>query len=161
MLMKLGEWLVQEERRAVNGNIDILEFSFGELDDLQIEVQLPEEKDLLQQDKLRIIQDMKKFLQPVREKLLNFEQELKDRQLVGSMKSKCMAFPKTKNSQIVTILSNPLLPTNFYKICGCNIRWSKGMIFPVMLTLCQLIGCLPAFGNLHAFWYPSSVVVDL
>ncbi|GLT97460.1 hypothetical protein SLE2022_150220 [Rubroshorea leprosula] len=77
-----GEWLVREERRAVNGNIDILEFSFGELDDLQIEVQLTEEKDLLQQDKLQIIQDMKKFLQPVREKLLNFEQELKDRKLM-------------------------------------------------------------------------------
>ncbi|GLT80326.1 hypothetical protein SLA2020_517720 [Shorea laevis] len=74
-----GEWLVREERRMVNGNIDILEFSFGELDDLQIEVQLTEEKDLLQQDKLQIIQDMKKFLQPVREKLLKFEQELKDR----------------------------------------------------------------------------------
>lgn len=44
-----------------------------------MEVQLSEEKDLLQQDKLQIIQDLKLFLQPVREKLLQFEQELKDR----------------------------------------------------------------------------------
>ncbi|GKV20537.1 hypothetical protein SLEP1_g30642 [Rubroshorea leprosula] len=31
-----GEWLVQEERKMVKGNIDIPEFSFGELDDLQV-----------------------------------------------------------------------------------------------------------------------------
>ncbi|GLT28616.1 hypothetical protein SLA2020_035360 [Shorea laevis] len=74
-----GEWLVQEERKMVKGNIDIPEFSFGELDDLQMEVRLNEEKDLLQQVKLKIIQDMKQFLKPVREKLLQFEQELKDR----------------------------------------------------------------------------------
>lgn len=43
-------------------------------------VQVSEEKDFVQQDKLQIIQDLKKrFLQPVREKLLQFEQELKDR----------------------------------------------------------------------------------
>ncbi|GKV20539.1 hypothetical protein SLEP1_g30642 [Rubroshorea leprosula] len=63
----------------VKGNIDIPEFSFGELDDLQMEVRLNEEQDLLQQVKLQIIQDMKQFLKPVREKLLQFEQELKDR----------------------------------------------------------------------------------
>ncbi|GLU10465.1 hypothetical protein SLE2022_272650 [Rubroshorea leprosula] len=74
-----GEWLVQEERKMVKGNIDIPEFSFGELDDLQMEVRLNEEEDLLQQVKLQIIQDMKQFLKPVREKLLQFEQELKDR----------------------------------------------------------------------------------
>ncbi|KAA3471617.1 Activator of 90 kDa heat shock ATPase [Gossypium australe] len=45
-------------------------------------VQLSEEKDFVQQDKQQIIQDLKKsFLQPVREKLLQFEQELKDRRL--------------------------------------------------------------------------------
>ncbi|WRX34065.1 Activator of Hsp90 ATPase AHSA1-like [Theobroma cacao] len=74
-----GEWLLRDERKTVKGHIDIPEFSFGELDDLQMEVQLSEEKDLLQQDKLQIIQDLKLFLQPVREKLLQFEQELKDR----------------------------------------------------------------------------------
>ncbi|GKV20540.1 hypothetical protein SLEP1_g30642 [Rubroshorea leprosula] len=44
-----------------------------------MEVRLNEEQDLLQQVKLQIIQDMKQFLKPVREKLLQFEQELKDR----------------------------------------------------------------------------------
>ncbi|XP_016477943.1 uncharacterized protein LOC107799354 [Nicotiana tabacum] len=73
-----GEWLVGAEKKAVKGHIDILEFSFGELDDLQIEVKLSEDKDLEQQDKQRIKQDMKQFLQPLREKLLQFEQELKE-----------------------------------------------------------------------------------
>ena len=42
-------------------------------------VQLSEEKDFMQPDRLQIIQDLKLFLQPIREKLLQFEQELKDR----------------------------------------------------------------------------------
>ncbi|GMJ01535.1 hypothetical protein like AT5G58110 [Hibiscus trionum] len=75
-----GEWHIQEEKKTVKGHIDIPEFSFGELDDLQMEVKLSEEKDFVQQDKRQIIQDLKKlFLQPVREKLLQFEQELKER----------------------------------------------------------------------------------
>ncbi|OMP05184.1 hypothetical protein COLO4_09003 [Corchorus olitorius] len=74
-----GEWLLREEKKTVKGRIEIPEFSFGELDDLQMEVQVSEEKDLLHQDKLQIIQDVKLFLQPIREKLLQFEQELKDR----------------------------------------------------------------------------------
>ncbi|TYH56502.1 hypothetical protein ES332_D08G023900v1 [Gossypium tomentosum] len=75
-----GEWHLREENKTVKGHIDIPEFSFGELDDLQMAVQLSEEKDFVQQDKQQIIQDLKKrFLQPVREKLLQFEQELKDR----------------------------------------------------------------------------------
>ncbi|BBG92305.1 chaperone-binding protein [Prunus dulcis] len=44
----------------------------------QMEVRLSEEKDILRQDKLRVSKDLKLFLQPVREKLLQFEQELKD-----------------------------------------------------------------------------------
>ncbi|KAE8720854.1 protein HEADING DATE 3A-like [Hibiscus syriacus] len=75
-----GEWHIQEEKKNVKGHIDIPEFSFGELDDLQMEVKLSEEKEFVQQDKQQIVRDLKKlFLQPVREKLLQFEQELKDR----------------------------------------------------------------------------------
>lgn len=74
-----GEWIIREEKKMVNGHIDFPEFSFGELDDLQIQVGLGDEKDLLHQDKVQIRQDLKLFLQPVREKLLQFEQELKDR----------------------------------------------------------------------------------
>jgi hypothetical protein len=44
-----------------------------------MEVRLSEEKDLLHQEKSRVCQDLKLFLQPIREKLLQFEQELKDR----------------------------------------------------------------------------------
>ncbi|CAN4096648.1 unnamed protein product [Withania somnifera] len=73
-----GEWLVGAEKKVIKGHIDIPEFSFGELDDMQIEVSLSEDKDLGQQDKHRIKQDLKQFLQPLREKLLQFEQELKE-----------------------------------------------------------------------------------
>lgn len=73
-----GEWIVKEEKKMVKAHLDIPEFSFGELDDLQMEVRLSDEKDLPQQDKLQINRDLKLFLQPVREKLLQFERELKD-----------------------------------------------------------------------------------
>ncbi|KAE8660301.1 protein HEADING DATE 3A-like [Hibiscus syriacus] len=77
---RVGEWHIQEEKKTVKGHIDIPEFSYGELDDLQMEVKLSEEKEFVLQDKQQIVQDLKKlFLQPVREKLLQFEQELKDR----------------------------------------------------------------------------------
>ncbi|GJS54506.1 activator of HSP90 ATPase, partial [Tanacetum coccineum] len=74
-----GEWLVGEEKKTFKGNLDLAEFSFGELDDLQIEARLTDDKDLLHQDKQRIRQDMKMFLKPIREKLLEFEAELKER----------------------------------------------------------------------------------
>lgn len=74
-----GEWLIKEEMKCVKGHLEILEFSLGELDDLQVDVRLGEDKDLLHQDKVQITQDLKKFLQPVREMLLQFEQEIKDR----------------------------------------------------------------------------------
>jgi hypothetical protein len=44
-----------------------------------MQVRLSDEKDLSRQDMLQISQNLKLFLQPVREKLLQFEQELKDR----------------------------------------------------------------------------------
>ncbi|KAK6941186.1 Activator of Hsp90 ATPase, N-terminal [Dillenia turbinata] len=74
-----GEWHVGEEKKVIKGHLDVPEFSFGELDELQIEVRLSEDKDLVQDDKRRIIQDLKQFLRPLREKLLQFEEELKDR----------------------------------------------------------------------------------
>ncbi|MFS7967257.1 putative activator of 90kDa heat shock protein ATPase [Helianthus anomalus] len=74
-----GEWLIGEEKKTFKGNLDLAEFSYGELDDLQVEVRLNEDKDLLLQDKQRILQDMKSFLKPIREKLLEFETELKQR----------------------------------------------------------------------------------
>ncbi|CAI0553460.1 unnamed protein product [Linum tenue] len=74
-----GEWTIEEETKTIRGSVDIPEFSYGELDDLQFEVRLSDTKDMSQQNKQRISKDLKSFLEPVREKLLQFEQELKDR----------------------------------------------------------------------------------
>ncbi|KAK4396780.1 hypothetical protein Sango_1514600 [Sesamum angolense] len=74
-----GEWHIGGEKKKVKGHIDVAEFSFGELDDLQIQVKLNEDKDVAAQDKQRIIQDLKSFLHPLKEKLLQFEEELKAR----------------------------------------------------------------------------------
>lgn len=74
-----GEWVVGGEERKVKGHLDISEFSYGELDDLEVEVNINEGKDLQYQEKQSIRQDLKSFLLPVRGKLLQFEQELRDR----------------------------------------------------------------------------------
>ncbi|KAB2031969.1 hypothetical protein ES319_D05G340400v1 [Gossypium barbadense] len=41
-----GEWHLREEKKTVKGHIDILEFSFGELDDLQMEEFMEKEREL-------------------------------------------------------------------------------------------------------------------
>lgn len=46
---------------------------------LQIEVRISEDKDLETANKRQICEDLRKFLTPIREKLSNFEQDLKDR----------------------------------------------------------------------------------
>ncbi|KAK4382850.1 hypothetical protein Sango_2833700 [Sesamum angolense] len=81
------------EKKNVKGHIDVPEFSFGELDDLQasmnsivvrllgfilqIQVKLIEDKDIPQEERQRISQDLRLFWQPLQEKLLQFEEELK------------------------------------------------------------------------------------
>ncbi|XP_010929429.1 uncharacterized protein [Elaeis guineensis] len=74
-----GEWLIQEEEKKIKGHLDIPEFSFGELDDLQIEVRLSEEKGLAAEDRMQICKDLRLFLTAIRRQLLKFEEELKDR----------------------------------------------------------------------------------
>ncbi|XP_020220505.1 uncharacterized protein LOC109803373 isoform X1 [Cajanus cajan] len=74
-----GEWTIQGEKKFIEGHIDVPEFSFGELDDLQMEVRLSEARDILHEYKTQICNDLKLFLQPVRGKLLQFEEELRDR----------------------------------------------------------------------------------
>ncbi|XP_004513129.1 uncharacterized protein [Cicer arietinum] len=74
-----GEWIIRGDKRLLGGHIDVPEISFGELDDLQMEVRLNEASDISHQDKIEICNDLKLFLQPVREKLFQFERELKDR----------------------------------------------------------------------------------
>ncbi|KAL3623544.1 hypothetical protein CASFOL_032360 [Castilleja foliolosa] len=74
-----GEWLIGEEKKNVKGHIDVPEFTYGELDDLQIEVKLNDNKDISQVEQKRISQDLKLYLEPLRKKLLQFEEELKGR----------------------------------------------------------------------------------
>ncbi|KAK4432753.1 hypothetical protein Salat_1037500 [Sesamum alatum] len=74
-----GEWCIGGEKKKLKGHIDVPEFSFGELDDLQIQVKLMEDKDIPKEQRQQISQDLRLFLQPLREKLLQFEEELKAR----------------------------------------------------------------------------------
>ncbi|XP_047950153.1 uncharacterized protein LOC125195910 [Salvia hispanica] len=74
-----GEWAIEGETKKMKGDIDVSEFSFGELDDLEIKVKLREDKDVQPQAKQQILKDLKLFLQPLREHLLRFEEELKGR----------------------------------------------------------------------------------
>ncbi|KAG2333296.1 hypothetical protein Bca52824_004476 [Brassica carinata] len=74
-----GEWSFEEDTKKVKGSLDVAEFSFGELDDLEVDVKLSDDKELSQQLKQQIRLDMKQFLEPIRLKLSQFEQELKDR----------------------------------------------------------------------------------
>lgn len=74
-----GEWLIKEERKKIKGHLDIPEFSFGELDDLQIESRLSDDKDLTADERMRIKKDLQSFLAPMRKKLEEFERELKER----------------------------------------------------------------------------------
>ncbi|KAF3325606.1 Activator of heat shock protein ATPase [Carex littledalei] len=74
-----GEWKVKDEDTKVKGHLDIPEFSFGEIDDLQIEIRFSDEKSLETDDKMRICKDLRSFLTPIRQKLNMFEDELKDR----------------------------------------------------------------------------------
>ncbi|KAL0673294.1 hypothetical protein Bca4012_001275 [Brassica carinata] len=74
-----GEWSFEEDMKKVKGSLDIPEFSFGELDDLEVDVKVSDDKELSQQLKQRIRLDLKQFLEPIRLKLGQFEQELKDR----------------------------------------------------------------------------------
>lgn len=72
-----GEWSIEDQKEKIEGHIDIPEFSFGELDDLQIETRIS--SDISIEDKARISEVLRSFLGPIRKKLTVFEQELKDR----------------------------------------------------------------------------------
>ncbi|KAJ0261477.1 hypothetical protein HA466_0045940 [Hirschfeldia incana] len=74
-----GEWSFEEDIKKMKGSLDIAEFSFGELDDLEVDVKLSDDKEMSLPLKQQIRMDMKLFLEPIRQKLGQFEQELKDR----------------------------------------------------------------------------------
>ncbi|KAH9305409.1 hypothetical protein KI387_009813, partial [Taxus chinensis] len=73
-----GEWLIQEGTKKIKGSLKIPEASYGDLDDMQLEVTL-EDEEIPDSERSRIIKDLKSFLSPIRGKLLKFEEELKDR----------------------------------------------------------------------------------
>jgi len=70
--------MVQEEMKNIKGHICVHEFMFGELDELQMDVNLSEAKDLPGNVKSGIIKDMKSILPAICDKLLRFEDELKN-----------------------------------------------------------------------------------
>ncbi|GJN18961.1 hypothetical protein PR202_gb06183 [Eleusine coracana subsp. coracana] len=74
-----GEWLIKEENKKLKGHLDIPEFSFGEIDDLEVQVRFSDDKGLGYDDKTRLCKDLKFFLSPIQEKLRMFEEELKGR----------------------------------------------------------------------------------
>ncbi|KAK8954787.1 hypothetical protein KSP39_PZI001718 [Platanthera zijinensis] len=73
-----GEWSLNKQKEKIKGHLDILEFSFGELEDLQLEARISG-SDVSAEDKARISKDLQLFLEPVRKKLAEFERELIDR----------------------------------------------------------------------------------
>lgn len=73
-----GEWSVNNKKEKIKGHLDIPEFSFGELEDLQIEARISS-SDVSAEDKARISKDLRLFLEPMRKKLAEFERELIDR----------------------------------------------------------------------------------
>uniref|UniRef100_A0A0D6R3C9 Activator of Hsp90 ATPase AHSA1-like N-terminal domain-containing protein n=1 Tax=Araucaria cunninghamii TaxID=56994 RepID=A0A0D6R3C9_ARACU len=74
-----GEWLVEEETKEIMGTLKVPEASFGELEDMQLEVTLKEDEEIPNSERSKIIKDLKAFLSLIREKMLKFEEELKDR----------------------------------------------------------------------------------
>jgi len=74
-----GEWLIKEENKKIKGHLDIPEFSFGEIDDLEVQVRFGDDKGLASDDRTRICKDLKSFLAPIQEKMRMFEEELKGR----------------------------------------------------------------------------------
>ncbi|KAL0922243.1 hypothetical protein M5K25_006214 [Dendrobium thyrsiflorum] len=75
-----GEWSIKDQKEKIKGHLDIPEFSFGELDDLKIETRIS--NDISAEVKAQISEDLLSFLEPIRKKLAEFEQELKDRKKV-------------------------------------------------------------------------------
>ncbi|CAI0628249.1 unnamed protein product [Linum tenue] len=81
----LNKW-ASERIKELLTSVGTLDFSGGKAEIKAVskcsgdfEVRLSDTKDISQQNKQRINRDVKSFLEPVREKLLQFEQELKDR----------------------------------------------------------------------------------
>ncbi|KAG0470340.1 hypothetical protein HPP92_017040 [Vanilla planifolia] len=72
-----GEWIIKGQKEKIKGHLDIPEFSLGELDDLQLEAKI--NSDVSAEDKVQICKVLQSFLEPIRKKLAEFEQELKAR----------------------------------------------------------------------------------
>ncbi|EFJ08556.1 hypothetical protein SELMODRAFT_152880 [Selaginella moellendorffii] len=71
--------LLFDEFKDLTGTLKFLDASCGELDDLQIEVDFTKDEGLPAAEKNRLAKELESFLPRIRETLLSFEHELKDR----------------------------------------------------------------------------------
>lgn len=74
-----GEWLIEEEMKQIQGTINVPEASYGDLEDMQLNVSLDADKGIQDSKRSTIIKDLTSFLSPIQNRLLQFEAELKER----------------------------------------------------------------------------------
>eukprot|EP00252_Welwitschia_mirabilis_P017560 TRINITY_DN3889_c0_g1_i1.p1 TRINITY_DN3889_c0_g1~~TRINITY_DN3889_c0_g1_i1.p1 ORF type:complete len:208 (+),score=50.05 TRINITY_DN3889_c0_g1_i1:252-875(+) len=74
-----GEWLVNDGSKEFQGTLKVPEASYGDLEEMEMNVQLNEEKEIAESEKNEVVNDLKKFVVPLREKLFQLEAELKSR----------------------------------------------------------------------------------
>lgn len=74
-----GEWLIEEEMKQIQGNLNVPEASFGDLEDMQLNVTLNTDNEIPDSKRSTIIKDLMSFLSPIQDRLLQFETELKER----------------------------------------------------------------------------------
>lgn len=76
-----GEWLIEEEMKQIQGTLNVPEASYGDLEDMQLNVTLNTDKGIPDCKRSTIIKDLMSFLSPIQDRLLQFEAELKERWL--------------------------------------------------------------------------------
>lgn len=74
-----GEWLIEEEMKQIQGTLNVPEASYGDLEDMQLNVTLNTDKGIPDCKRSTIIKDLMSFLSPIQDRLLQFEAELKER----------------------------------------------------------------------------------
>lgn len=74
-----GEWLIEEEMKQIQGTLNVPEASFGDLEDMQLNVTLNTDNQIPDSKRSTIIKDIMSFLSPIQDRLLQFEAELKER----------------------------------------------------------------------------------
>ncbi|URE43917.1 activator of 90 kDa heat shock protein ATPase [Musa troglodytarum] len=168
-----GDWLIQKENKKIKGHLDIPEFSFGELEDLQIQVRLSEDKDLSTDDKMKICNDLRLCLAPIRKKLEVFEQELRDSVCVekepnggGSSKNRewripvatCAAFRRDRKASAATAAAAAAAVTTFGDASGAKSDAAKRNEWLVAMVELRLYLSLPLPPSSLPTWFSSSLL---